>query len=178
MQCVARRTARGGEASDTASGPSVRQRDLLHLRAEHVTHRRIWKKYICRQCKNKIPIVAWKSVLQEQLKQFFLSPSDLAAYLEQSDDVIKTKKELLDSLEAERGRLRQDMDKVYRLYMANGISVDGFRQTYGPLEERAKQVDAELPRLQAEVDYLKIQHLSRDEVLMESRGSLFQVDRT
>ncbi len=126
-------------------------------------------KYICRQCKNKIPIVDLEAVFQEQLKQFFLSPSDLAAYLEQSDDVIKTKKELLDSLEAERGRLRQDMDKVYRLYMANGISVDGFRQTYGPLEERAKQVDAELPRLQAEVDYLKIQHLSRDEVLMEAK---------
>ena len=126
-------------------------------------------KYVCRTCKNKIPMADLEGVFQEQLKQFFLSPADLAAYLEQSDDTIKAKVELLESLEAERSRVRQEMDKVYRLYIADGISVDGFKQTYSPLEERVKQLEDEYPRLQAEVDYLKIQHLSRDEVLMEAK---------
>ena len=61
------------------------------------------------------------------------------------------------------------MDKVYKLYLADGISIDGFKQTYGPLEERLKQLGDEHPRLQAEVDYLKIQQLSRDEVLTEAK---------
>ena len=126
-------------------------------------------KYICRACKNKIPMVDLEGVFQEQLKQFFLSPTDLAAYLAQADDTVKAKLELLESLEAERGRVRQEMDQVYRLYIADGISIDGFRDTYRPLEERNKQLEDEYPRLQAEVDYLKIQQLSRDEVLSEAR---------
>ncbi len=126
-------------------------------------------KYICRRCKNKIPMVDLEGVFQEQLKQFFLSPTDLAGYLVQADDTIKAKLDLLETLEADRSRLRQEMEKVYRLYVADGISIDGFRQTYGPLEERAKQLNDEFPRLQAEVDYLKIQQLSRDEVLSEAK---------
>ena len=126
-------------------------------------------KYICRTCKNKIPSDDLEGVFQEQLKQFFLSPTDLAAYIEQADDTIRAKVELRESLEAEHARVRQEMDKVYRLYVADGISVDGFKHTYAPLEEREKQINDELPRLQAEVDWLKIQQLSRDEVLTEAK---------
>lgn len=126
-------------------------------------------KYVCQKCRNKIPMVDLEGIFQEQLKEFFLSPADLAGYLAQADETITAKTELLESLETDRNELRRQMEKTYQLYMADGISVDGFRQTYGPLEERAKQLDDELPRLQAEVDYLKIQHLSRDEVLAEAK---------
>ena len=126
-------------------------------------------KYVCRKCRNKIPMADLEGVFQEQLKEFFISPTEIASYLAQADETISAKLELLDSLESERRKLRDEMEKVYRLYVADGISVDGFRQTYGPLEERAKQLTDELPRLQAEVDYLRIQQLSRDEVLSEAR---------
>ena len=126
-------------------------------------------KYICRKCKNKIPMVDLECVFQEQLKEFFLSPTDLADYVMQADETIVAKLQLLEALEDERGRVQQEMDKVYKLYLADGISIDGFKQTYGPLEERLKQFGDEYPRLQAEVDYLKIQQLSRDEVLTEAK---------
>jgi hypothetical protein len=61
------------------------------------------------------------------------------------------------------------MDKVYRLYTADQISPEGFGRQYGPLEERAKAIEEELPRLQGEVDFLKIQLLSKDEILAEAR---------
>jgi site-specific DNA recombinase len=126
-------------------------------------------KYVCRKCKNKIPMTDLEGVFQEQLREFFLSPTDIADYLVQADETFKTKVELLGTLDAGRTRVGQEMDKTYRLYMADGISVDGFRQVYGPLEQRAKQLDDEIPRVQAEVDYLKIQQLSRDEVISEAR---------
>jgi site-specific DNA recombinase len=126
-------------------------------------------KYICRKCRRKIPIEDLEGIFQEQLREFFLSPIDLADYLAQADDVVGAKLELLDTLEVERKRLRVEMDKIQRLYVADGVSIEGFRQMYGPLEVRTKQLDDEFPRLQAEVDYLRIQQLSRDEVLSEAK---------
>jgi len=49
------------------------------------------------------------------------------------------------------------------------ISADGFGRTYRPLEERLKALDDQLPRLQAELDFLRIQNLSRDEIVAEAQ---------
>ena len=61
------------------------------------------------------------------------------------------------------------MDKVYKLYVSDQISADGFGRTYKPLEERLKALDDQLPRLQAELDFLAIQNLSRDEIISEAQ---------
>jgi site-specific DNA recombinase len=45
----------------------------------------------------------------------------------------------------------------------------GFGQFYKPAEQKLNQLVAELPRLQAEVDFRKINNLSADEVLCEAR---------
>jgi site-specific DNA recombinase len=126
-------------------------------------------KYVCYKCRNKIPIADLEAVFHEQLKAFFLSPEEVAAYLGQADEEIKNKEERLAALETERVRVAQTMDKVYKAYIADEISVQGFGREYRPQEERLKQIEGERPRLQAEVDYLKIQYLSKDEVLAEAR---------
>ena len=48
------------------------------------------------------------------------------------------------------------------------ISGDGFRDLYTPAEGRLKQLNVELPKLEAEVDFLKVNKLSADDVLHES----------
>jgi site-specific DNA recombinase len=126
-------------------------------------------KYICYGCRNKIPKDDLEAVFQEQLKAFFFSPKEVAAYLEQADEVVRSKAEALSELERERQRVAREMEKVYRLYVADQLSPEGFGRQYGPLEKRLHQLDEELPRLAGEVDFLKIQHLSRDEVLSGAR---------
>ncbi|HKS95518.1 MAG TPA: hypothetical protein VJV74_05215, partial [Terriglobia bacterium] len=49
------------------------------------------------------------------------------------------------------------------------ISKEGFGIEYGPLEKRQKQLEDEIPRLQGEVDFLKIQHLSSDQILHDAQ---------
>jgi hypothetical protein len=61
------------------------------------------------------------------------------------------------------------MDTVFQLYMANRISVDGFSSRNTPLEERLAQIEEQIPLLQGELDYLKIQYLSRDQILSEAK---------
>ena len=127
------------------------------------------QKYTCQKCRNKIPGSDLESVFREQLREFFLSSDELAAYLEQADDRIVEQSSLLEALEADRGRVQAEMDKVYQLYVTDQISADGFGRTYKPLEERLNAMDDQLPRLQAELDFLRIQNLSRDEIIAEAQ---------
>ena len=126
-------------------------------------------KYVCQQCRSKIPADDLEAIFREQLHEFFLSSEDLAEYLEQADRTIAEKKELLATLEAERASVSAQMDKTYHLYISDQISADGFGRTYKPLEERLKALDDQLPRLQAELDFQRIQNLSRDEIISEAQ---------
>ena len=126
-------------------------------------------KYVCYKCRNKIPVKDLEKVFQEQLKDFFLSPTEMTRYLQEADTTIKAKEELLKTLETEHRKLKSEMDKLMRLYLDDKISPDGFATQNRPLEERSKQLKEQLPQVQAELDFLKITFLSSDEVLAEAR---------
>ncbi len=126
-------------------------------------------KYTCQKCRNKIPADDLEAIFREQLKEFFLSSDELAEYLDQADEAVVTKRELLASIETERAGVISEMEKIYKLYVGDQISQDGFGRTYRPLEDRMKALDDQLPRLQAELDFLRIQNLSREEIVAEAQ---------
>jgi chromosome segregation ATPase len=126
-------------------------------------------KYICRKCRNKISGADLEEVFREQLRSFFVSPEDVARAVGQADEEIKAKEERLNGLEAEQAKVQAAMEKVYRAYVSDEISMEAYGRQYRPLEERFKGLEEELPRLQGEVDFLKVRFLARDEVLAESR---------
>jgi site-specific DNA recombinase len=126
-------------------------------------------KYVCYQCRNKIPLVDLEAVFREQLRRFVFSPEDVAEHLAQADQTIKEKEELLRTLAAERANVAREMEQVYRAYIKDEIPVEGFGTLYRPLDERLKQLGEEIPRLQGETDFLRIQYLSSDEILSEAR---------
>lgn len=126
-------------------------------------------KYICRECRNKIPTDDLEAVFQEQLKAFVLSPGDIAEYLTQADEEMRRNGDLLQVLEKELETLAREMDRVMKLYLADKISKDGFGREYRPMEERRKQLEDQIPALQGELDFFRIQQLSRDEVVAESQ---------
>ena len=126
-------------------------------------------KYICRDCRNKIGTVDLEEVFHKQLKTFFFSSTEIKNYLNKSDKVIKEKEELLKSLEQEKNKIQQEMDKVYKLHIDDQITPEGFGRKYKPLEERLKQAEDQIPELQAEIDFFKIQYLSSDQILNEAK---------
>src|SRR5438876_9469728 len=111
-------------------------------------------KYVCYKCRNKIPLEDLEAVFAEQLKQYFLSPTDILQYLAEADHTIKEKQELLITLGRERQKVEQGMDKVYRAYINDEISMEGFGRQYKPLEARLKQLQDQAPSLQTEIDFL------------------------
>src|SRR5579871_5622941 len=60
------------------------------------------------------------------------------------------------------------MARTHRLYLDGGITSQGFKEFYMPAEERLNQLNSELPKLHAEVDFLKVNRLSEDDILREA----------
>lgn len=126
-------------------------------------------KYTCYKCRNKIPVDDLEAVFDEQLRGYQVSSKEVTESLEEADRVIGDKTELLQSLQAEAGKTKAAMDKIYRAYVGDQLSVEGFGRQYRPLEERLGQLEDQIPDLQGEVDFLKIQYLSKDQILTETQ---------
>jgi site-specific DNA recombinase len=126
-------------------------------------------KYTCQKCRHKIPPDDLEAIFRDQLREFFLSSDDLAEYLEQADEKMVEKRDLLGSLESERATVQAEMEKVYRAYVSDQITVEGFGRSYKPLESRLEALEDQIPRLQAELDFMRIQNVSRDEIIAEAQ---------
>jgi len=126
-------------------------------------------KYVCLKCKNKIPIVDLEGVFAEQLRSFVFSDEEIAKYLEEADTGAKAKEEQIAALEKERASVSRDMDKIYDLYLKDGIAADAFGERYRPLEDRRKQIDETLPKLEAALDIFRINIRSKDVIISEAR---------
>ena len=81
---------------------------------------------------------------------------------------LSEKQTLLVAHEREIQKVRDEMTRTHRLYLDGQITAQGFGEFYKPAEERLNQLSAGLPKLQAEVDFLKVNQLSADNVLHEA----------
>ena len=126
-------------------------------------------KYVCRGCNNKIAAVDLEDIFVEQLKEYLLSPTEIARYLEQANQTIRDKTELLTVLKKEQASVQQEMDHIFKLYMERKITTDEFGERHGPCEQRKAQLKDEVPALEAEIDFLRVNLLSSDEILSQAR---------
>ena len=129
-------------------------------------------KYFCRKCCNKIPIVDLENIIRDELKGFFTQPERVSRHLDEADKNLTEKQALLDAHQKELQKVRDDMTRTHRLYIEEQITAQGFGRFYKPAEARLNQLVAELPQLEAEVDFLKVNKLSADDVLHEA-GTLY-----
>ena len=125
-------------------------------------------KYVCRACCNKIPIKDLENIVRDELKLFFGQNDRVNHHLEDANRNLSEKTALLETHRGEIQKVRDEMRQTHQLYLNQQISGDGFRDLYAPAEERLKQLQAELPKLEAEVDFLKVNKLSTDDVVHES----------
>lgn len=126
-------------------------------------------KYTCQKCRNKIPKDDLEAVFIEQIKHFSISPDEISAHLERANTTIHTKAELLNVLETERQKLTGEIDKLHDLYQSGMIDKHGFGAKYHPWADRLRQLDEEIPAAQAELDVMKIGHLSEEEIIFGAK---------
>jgi site-specific DNA recombinase len=125
-------------------------------------------KYFCRKCCNKIPIVDLEAIVRDELKEFFGQAERITSHLQEADRNLTERTALLDTHQREIAKVRDEMTKTHRLFIQGQITDQGFGDFYKPAEERLNQLLAELPKLEAEVNFLKVNQLSANDVLHES----------
>jgi site-specific DNA recombinase len=125
-------------------------------------------KYVCPKCRNKIPIADMDGIFQEQLEQFFVSKERMRRHLESANDTLVEKRQLVESHKKQIEKINGEMRKTYQLFQADQISPDGFGKIYKPLEQQIASLNAELPRLQGELDAIEMRQISAEEVISEA----------
>lgn len=126
-------------------------------------------KYTCYTCKNKIGTSDLEEIFLHQLRSYFFAESEITDYLNKADQVIKEKDELLKALEEEKRKVEKEMEKVYRSYIDDELDVKEYGRQYRPLTQRRDQIENQIPEIQGEIDFLRIQYLSSDQVLHEAK---------
>lgn len=126
-------------------------------------------KYVCTACRNKIPIVDLEGIFLDELKNYLVSPEQVAAYLQSANTTIGEKNGLLESLRNELQKVKQQAEQTYQLYLQGGLTVEQFKEIYQPVDARKRQIEDEVPRVEAEVDILKIDGLSSEHIIAEAR---------
>ena len=109
-----------------------------------------------------------EELVRRELKLFFGQAERIAGHLQTADRNLAEKSDLLATHHREIQKVRETMHQTHQLYLDRQISGEGFRDLYAPAEERLKQLNAELPKLEAEVDFLRVNKLSAKDVLHES----------
>jgi len=114
-------------------------------------------------------MVDLEAIFIEELEGYLLSPEHVAEYLEKANSTKSEKRQLIETLSKELQRVKAEADKMFNLYMADGISKDLFKERYQPLEERQKQIEEELPKAEAELALLQVDSLSSEYIFEEAR---------
>lgn len=125
--------------------------------------------YRCAPCGIRIQTQDLEEIYHDQLKAFLLTDTSISEYLQKIDSELQQRQKLLSARLQERDALNKKMDNFIHMRMNNELSKEVFAEKYKPLEEQLTQLNNLLPDLQAEIDFLKIQHQSSDVVLNDAK---------
>jgi len=136
----------------------------------YVFHSSKFPTYRCPGCKNRIVAQDIEEIYHDQLKTFLLTGMSNSEYLEKLDSELQERENLLSIILSERESLNKKMDHFINMRMNNELSKEVFAEKYRPMEERLIQLNNQLPEMQAEIDFLKIQHRSSDVILNDAQN--------
>lgn len=121
--------------------------------------------YRCKICNTKIEVADLDQIYHEQLKTFLLTETNVTDYMNQSDSRLQEKQELLISSQSNIEKMRKRIKELVDLRLIGELNTETLAPLLKPLEIQVKQLEEQLPELEAEVDFLKIEYLSSETVL-------------
>jgi site-specific DNA recombinase len=125
--------------------------------------------YLCKACKHRISVSDIDEIYQLYLKEY-LNSIDQVTYIEHSDNELQAKKALLESTKKERATLAKQIDEWIDLRVQKELTKESFAAKYQPAEERLRQLEMQLPELEAEIDVRTIALMSSDTVIKEVKA--------
>ena len=142
----------------------------------YVYHHTKYSAYTCSKCKIRIGAADLEEIYRDQLKSFLLTDTSVSEYLQNIDFRLNEREKLLSVVSEERKKLKRQTEEMVKMRIAGEWSKEMFVEHFRPLEERMMQIDNQLPEIEAEIDFLKMQHYSSDTVLSDAKDLYSQWD--
>jgi len=132
------------------------------------------QKYVCNTCKKtNINTTDIEEIYYEQLESFLLTKKDIETFLTRANSAIQTKTIELQAMRNEKVKVKAEMDKLIKLHSSEQIPTEDFGNYYTPLSQQFKQIEASIPEIEAQLDFIKNQQLNSDFIL-ENAASLYE----
>ena len=126
-------------------------------------------KYVCEGCRNKIPVADLEAIFLSEIQRFLLSSTELEAHAHAGHEAIRERETLVERAFSELRKLDAQDDQIFDLYNSGVLPKEDFARRYRPLSERRRQLEEEIPRLQAELDVMRISTASQREAVLSAR---------
>ena len=125
-------------------------------------------KYVCAKCRHRIPCEDLEELFRERVRDYCVNPGTLKSYIDRLSDGLHEKRALADKMSREIQQLKAESEHILKLYMAKKITADRFGELDGPATERRKQLEAELPQVEAQIALLEVDGLSQEQMAAEA----------
>lgn len=124
-------------------------------------------RYRCRSCHFKLNEDVLEGHFLEIIKTIIIHPEELQADRD-PDCAKKEKQERLDLLRRELKKIEQKIDTLVDLVGDQTIDRHTFTERFLPLKERKENILEELPRIQAEIDFLETNAISKEYLIEQA----------
>lgn len=121
-------------------------------------------RYACKKCRTKINEDIIEQHFHDALKGIVVTPEQLGANEDLERELLE-KQERLELLKKEQKDVNNKIDVLIDLYGKQALDQNEFRERFDPLKYRKESIFAEIPRLQAEIDFIKTNEIGRSYVI-------------
>ncbi len=125
--------------------------------------------YKCTACKRKIAVLDLDEIFHEQLKSFLLTDSDLETINSKSNSILSQKESLLKTTRNEYEKLLKKTEIQMNLRVDGELSKEEFARFYQPTQLQLRQLELQIPELEADIDFIKIQSFSSDIIIKDAK---------
>ncbi|MBI5771966.1 MAG: recombinase family protein [Verrucomicrobia bacterium] len=127
-------------------------------------------KWVCRPCKNKIPVADLEAAFLDEIRGFMVSAEKVTGYLASAQTGLAERRAALETLRKEKDKVKREADKCFELYEAGALTVPQFKERFQPLDARRHQIEREIPRIEAEISAQSTDGVSLEHVAAEARN--------
>lgn len=127
-------------------------------------------KYVCGKCRNRIPCADLEELFHERVRDYCVNQETLRSYITKVDDTLAEKRQLAGAIRKELTQLKDQSEHILQLYVAKKITADRFGELDGPNGQRQKQLEWELPKIEAQISLLQIDGLSQEQLAAEANS--------
>ncbi len=125
-------------------------------------------RYICRSCKTKINEDVLLDQFKDGLKCMVVTPEQLQGLHHAGEQQIQEKQSQLKTLKAELKNIEKKIDNLLDLFNDGTLDKRIFSEKIKEHQEHKQQLEAEIPRLEGEIDFIKTSEIGRDFILTKA----------